>query len=40
MNRALRTLRLVAVIAGISLVGGADWPADEIVRIVGGMVCC
>ena len=40
MNRALRILRFVAVIAGVSLVGGADWPAGAIAGILGGMPCC
>lgn len=40
MKRATRILRFAAVIAAVWLVGGADWPTDEVIRILGDAGCC
>lgn len=40
MNRAAMIFRFTAVLAAVWLVGGAEWPMDDIVGILGDAGCC
>ncbi len=40
MTRFGKTLRFAAVLATVWTLGGADWPMDEVMAIIGGLPCC
>ncbi len=40
MNRAAKILRITAVLVAVWLVGGADWPVDDVLGILGDAGCC
>jgi hypothetical protein len=40
MQRAARFLRFAAVGTAVWLVGGADWPVNVVLRILGDAGCC
>ncbi len=40
MKRAITFLRFSAVIAAVWLTGAADWPVDDVLKLLGGGNCC
>ncbi len=40
MKRVTKSIRLAAVAAALWLVAGADWPADQVMDLLGDMGCC
>lgn len=40
MTRVKKIARLVAALAALWTVAGADWPVDEVMEIIGGIPCC
>lgn len=40
MTRVGKVLRIVAILATIRAVAGAEWPMDDIEAFIGGLPCC
>ena len=40
MTRAKKIAGFAAVLTALWTVAGADWPADAVVALLGGMPCC
>jgi hypothetical protein len=40
MTRLGKFLRFTAVLVAVWTIGGADWPIDDVMGIIGGLPCC
>ncbi|HEX2294999.1 MAG TPA: hypothetical protein VHN37_06785 [Actinomycetota bacterium] len=40
MTRVKKIARLVFALSALWMVGGANWPADDVLELLGGMPCC